>query len=175
MYIQLRNRQPDPSCKSAVISGVREVSRFLTHASGDVEFTDWSNDEIRLKSPPMESDLKNYRIDLNSGFTQYYEDHVKRIRQSNGCHTLHHNDARHLEKDDTMRKSFEATLKWIKESDYLNQCDQKPKIITTSSAIHLLLQLPYENEVRKMKAIFFCMSEKLCANRILMQITFFRL
>lgn len=148
MYIQLRNRQPDPSCKSPVISKVREVSRFLTHPSGEVEFTEWSNDEIRLKSPPGESDLKNYRIDLNSGFQQYYEDHVKRVRKSNGCHTLHHNDARHLEKDDTMRKSFEATLKWIKETNFLNKGSQeKPKIITTSSAIHLLLQLPYENEV----------------------------
>jgi hypothetical protein len=150
MYIQLRNRQPDPSIKSPVITGVHEVSRFLTHPNGEVEFSDWSNDEIRLKPGPGESDLKNHRIDLNQGFSNYYEGHVKRVRKMNGCHTLHHNDARHLEKDDTMRKSFEATLKWIKETDYINRCDpvNKPKIITTSSAIHLLLQLPYENEVR---------------------------
>ena len=158
MYIQLRNRQPDPSCKSPVISDVKEVTRFLTHPSGEVEFSEWCNDEIRLKAPPGESDLKNYRIDLNSGFQEYYEDHVKRVRKSNGCHTLHHNDARHLEKDDTMRKSFEATLKWIKETDFIRRSEKKPKIITTSSAIHLLLQLPYENEVRLFENDFWITS-----------------
>ena len=161
MYIQLRNRASgagsaadhrSAATKPVSISGVKEVCRFLTHPSGDVEFTEWINDEIRLKPPPAEHELKNHRIDLNQGFTRYYEDHVKRMRKANGCRSMHHRDARHLEKDDTMRKSFEATLKWIKETDFLRRMEQeqqrRPKIITTSTAIQLLLQLPYENEVR---------------------------
>ena len=151
MYIQLRNRKTDPTQKSPVVSDVKEVCRFLTHPStGRVEFNEWSNEEIRLKPPPAESDLKNYRIDLNLGFNRYYEDHVKKIRRSNGCQNMHHNDARHLEKDDTLRQSFEATLKWIKETDYIKRYERlngkKPKVISTSTAIQLLLTLPYENE-----------------------------
>lgn len=197
MYIQLRNKQPDPGTRSPSITHVQEVTRFLTHASGDVEFTEWSDDEIRLRSGPSESDLKNHRIDLNAGFSRYYEDHVRRVRRANGCHRLHHRDARHLEKDDTMRKSFEATLKWLKDTDFVRrsngatppsssssssnppssassdslsasqpelqqqqQQEQKRclpphppvRLITTSSAIQQLLQLPYENEVRAIRS-----------------------
>lgn len=179
MYIQLRNREPEAGTKSPRLRNVQEVARFLTHASGDVEFSEWSNEEIRLKPGPGEADLKNHRIDLNAGFTSYYENHVRPVRRSNGCHRLHHKDARHLEKDDTMRKSFEATLKWIKETDFVRRSSPSSpsstpssssspspspslpasasevpaspapvRLITTSSAIHQLLQLPYENEVR---------------------------
>ena len=43
-----------------------------------------------------------------------------------------------------MKKSFEATLKWIVDTDYLAK--NKPKMITTSPSLYLLLQLPYEDD-----------------------------
>ena len=51
-----------------------------------------------------------------------------------------------MEKDDFNRKTFEATLKWLKKAGYFRNKEKKPKLVTTSSALYLLLQLPYEKD-----------------------------
>lgn len=185
MYIQSRR---DPSVKQTTpyprLTSIKEVTRFITSATGEPQFTAWSNDEIRLKQCPSESDLRSYKIDLNNGFEQYWSQHLKDVHAPLAHHhnnhnhhplrssasqnhlnqRLNHNHHHHhmsslnlshlgrnvhhpgMEKDDVNRKTFEATLKWLKKAGYFSNSEKKPKLVTTSSALYLLLQLPYEKD-----------------------------
>lgn len=180
MYIQQRR---DPSVKFTSpyprINSIKEITRFITTVDGEPKFTAWSNDEIRLKSLPSESDLRSGKIDLNSGFDVYWNQHLKDVHHpiahknhplrssASQNHLNHHrlnNSHSHhmsslnlshlghnvhhpgMEKDDFNRKTFEATLKWLKKAGYFRNKEKKPKLVTTSSALYLMLQLPYEKD-----------------------------
>lgn len=122
MYIQARNRQPRDPDSLPVLSSIREVTRFVTSSSGDPEFKPWANHEIRLKTPPSENDLRSARIDLNQGFNEYWEKHCSQPRH---IHFHQNGVAKGLEKDEVLRKTFEASLKWIKDNNFLDNPSAK--------------------------------------------------
>ena len=108
MYIQSRR---DPSVKLTTpyprINSIKEITRFITTVDGEPKFTAWSNDEIRLKSLPSESDLRTGKIDLNNGFDAYWNQHLKDVH-----HPIAHKN--HPLRSSASQKSSESssTQQW---------------------------------------------------------------
>ena len=118
MYIQSKNRGPKKETQGSlpVLSNVREITRFVTTSSGKPDFKPWENHEIRLKPPPTEHDLRSLKIDLNYGFEDYWKQHCSQPK-----HIKHHQNGvpKGLEKDEVLRRMFEASLKWIKDNNVI--------------------------------------------------------
>ena len=104
---------PPPSQPTPALTSVRELTRFITSSTGDPIFKPWDNQEIRVKPFPSELDLDAHRIDLNQGFQEYWDKHCSQPK-----HIYHHQNGvpKGLEKDEVLRKAFEASLYWIKEN-----------------------------------------------------------
>jgi hypothetical protein len=133
MYVQSKNKVPRKETPETgplpVLSSVREVTRFITSSSGKPEFKSWDNHEIRLKPPPSEHDLKALKIDLNYGFEDYWKQHCSQPK-----HIKHHQNGvpKGLEKDEVLRKMFEASLKWIKDN-HLCEVNGNNNVLTTDN------------------------------------------
>lgn len=80
---------------------------------------------------------------LNTRLNHNHHHHMSSLNLSHLGRNVHHPG---MEKDDVNRKTFEATLKWLKKAGYFSNSEKKPKLVTTSSALYLLLQLPYEKD-----------------------------
>lgn len=138
--------------KHSELKGIKQLAKFTVNS--EPQFEEWKNHEIRVKALPPDDDFRTARIDLGKGFNEYWDHlvHQHNIlktgrdsrRQSpntsfNEC-TINTTESR----DELMKKSFDATLKWVVDTDYLS--NNKPKMITTSPSLYLLLQLPYEDD-----------------------------
>lgn len=137
--------------KHAEFKSIKQLARFVVNS--EPKFEEWKNHEIRVKTLPTEDDFRTARIDLNKGFSEYWDHlvcHHHILESGTSRHRSPNNSINECSinttesRDELMKKSFEATLKWIVDTDYL--ASNKPKMITTSPSLYLLLQLPYEDD-----------------------------
>lgn len=137
--------------KHPEFKNIKELNRFIVNS--EPRFESWKNHEIRVKSLPTDDDFRTARIDLGKGFNEYWDHLIHHHNILKTTESRRHSPNTSLSectinttesRDELMKKSFEATLKWVLDTNYLAK--NKPKMITTSPSLYLLLQLPYEDD-----------------------------